>query len=122
MPQPGDLNSSSSSEPQPSSPASWLKYPTSGSVYDLPLCAVFFPSGLDPRPNDSRVYRVFRHVSYEACKVSDPAGLRGYAGREETALGATYVIERASFGWAAEADETMVEILEVGEVCAGGPG
>lgn len=38
------------------------------------------------------------------------------------ALGATYVIERASFGWAADADETMDEILEVGEVCAGGPG
>lgn len=69
------------------------------------------------------MYRVFRHVSYEACiEVSGPGGLSGYAGREEMALGATYVTVRASLGWAADAEETMDEILEVGDVCAGGPG
>lgn len=69
------------------------------------------------------MYRVLRHVSYEACiEVSGPGGLSGYAGREEMALGATYVTVRASLGWAADAEETMDEILEVGDVCAGGPG
>lgn len=69
------------------------------------------------------MYSVLRHVSYEACiEASGPGGLSGYAGREEMALGATYVTVRASLGWAADAEETMDEILEVGDVCAGGPG